>query len=1199
MTTEFSIAVANIDHAKCQDLLFNDYDIVVDTSNKAQLNQNGRWMMENESARRNIFMWGTDKYIDDAIQGIPGNESYLRVADSIDSVLGELVDENLEEREKIQTRVLQQLKWSMNMQSQEWTKGSQLRPTIECKFGNIYARDHHFESSIFYRNPIRNKYCEHNNFRYFNEHIFSDLHCIVQNTIYLIDYTFKVRCKDNEPYRNTIGTIFPYFHVTKDKYVEFQDAQIFRSNFNTFKNFKKDKNRNNVYIKDDVESDPTPLLYNEDEENDLKKTLDDYRNKILEYEHYKKNSNSAVENINISNKLKELRKEAEEVEGKIKQLIEISSSCQMIKPREINIENDIEETVYKSVESDYDPKESRLNRDEDITYVFNGQIKHALYKKIDKDGKIPTCNTVIDMSKAKTSDKIQEVYDDIEDQYAKDKNKWLDIKRYTFGYYEEKDNYIGGYGPLQVEGTLDSKKMEYYRGSEHATDVGALIDHGGQDVKPIDPLKLCKFFSQYSRDRPNDQIVFKDDPDICEKFKKSINQLFNLGKANEQAAIDRIHREGWTVHPISKEAFHNINNMQRPSYEKNIAKLAILISQIYGGYVDHKCPIHVLRGGMMFADSCFGNTYSLLKKKFNWDIYKAEHRMGWNVPKANMKIRPLTRMNVYTNKFIKGRAGVCWNIHWNSEVKVDPIMGYPHFKEEINITQSYFVTDHVNTYYQKMLNAEKWEEIDLSIEDLINLESRFYSKDISKDFYLDDKGLLVTPSYYGEQIYYNIISSCNYKCVSTATYRTTEDKNEFKHTAAQRLLVPDNWFYPFQNEYDMALITEGRAIYTTQQARGRLERTYTDTYSRNKDFQNYINITEKDIVDNVCPITYSSMYIPWRFYVMLFSLYINFMPVHVRNSVQHNDISIYPYIQTYDIDYKCSSVYSAIYNVFKYAYNAKNLKNERDVYHFLRFYQSAKGEIKLQMIKNNIPVMYDLITNHTGTNVDEYFVINFLFLLNCVNINSQLNQDSFLPICYCRSSNILLTSIKISKNMRKNFSSHYFPYLSRFFGIQQHKKWRNTNELLFNIRGKAIQYYIGEIIISIPPELSINQTKSQNIAMWVGSKCGGVSEALLFFQAITYPRAAYILILLGDDAMNYDDMIREIRSNYQTSFNSCKGIVLCQIKDDLIVDYKIIGTIKARKMNRIFWGLSHEMLLIKSPGDIFGNVHIVTKLMNI
>nr|AQX34682.1 VP2 [Changuinola virus] len=1199
MATEFSIAVANINHDKCQDLLFNDYDIIVDTSNKAKQDEKGNWLMENESARRNIFMWGTDRDIDDAVKGIPGDESYLRVADSIDSVLGELVDENLENRDRIQTRISQQLKWSMNMQAQEWTKGSLSRPTVECKFGNIYARDHHFESSIFYRNPIRVENCEHNNLKYFNEHVYSDLHCIVQNTIYLIDYTYKVRCVDNAPYRNTIGVIFPYFQATKDQYANLQNEEIFKKEFNKYEEVRNIYG--NIYIQDDVEADPEPTIVNEDDECELDILLKTYKRQMNDYEKYQ-NYENYKDSINISADTKkmidEIKKKIDETENKIKWLKKRKSECKKINVRNVVIDGD--KTVMNiQMDSNYLLDESKMNRDEDITYIYNGQLKNALHKKMNINGSISTYGGIIDMNGANTTDKIQQIYDSIEDQNAINRNKWLDIKRYTLGYYELNDKYIWGYGPLQVEGTLDANKMDFIRNNEEMKDIGILLDHGGSEHKQFDPIKICKYFTQYSRDRPDDQIIFIKDSEICEKFKKSINQLFNQGETHEQAAIDKIHNEGWTVHPISKQAFHNINTMSGSAQQKNVAKLAILLSQIYGGFVDNKCPIHVLRGGMMFADSCFGNAYTLLKNKFNWNIYNAKRYMGWDVPESNNKIKPLTRMNVYTNRFIKGRAGVCWNIHWNHKIVVDPMMGYPHFKEDVNIIQSIFMPDLINSYYQRMLNADRWEDVNASIEDLLIDKSRFYDKNIASDFYLDDKGLLVTPTYYGEQIYYNVIANCNYKCVSTSTYKTTDDKNEFKHTAAQRLLVPDNWFYPFQNEYDVALIAQGKAVSTLRQERGRLERTYVDAYSRNNDFQNYVNATERVIIDNQCPITYSCRYIPWRFYIILQSLYINFMPVNVRVTLQHDNILVYPEIQMYNINYKCDSIYSAIYNIFQNAYNAKNLITEKDKYHFLRFYQSASGEIKLRILKDNIPLMYDLIVNHTGNNVDEYFVINFLFLLGCVNINSQLNSDSRLPICYCRSSNILLTSIKIQKGVRKSFPSHYFPYLSRFFGIHQHRNWRNTNEVLINIREKAIRYYIGEIIISIPPEFYINQTKNQNLAMWVGSKCGGVSDALLFFQAITYPRAAYILIMLGDDSLNYDEIIREIRYNYQTSFGSCKGIVLCSIKDNTILDFKTLGTIRARKMNRVFWGLSHEMLLIKSPGDIFGNAHIVTKLMNI
>nr|AGZ91901.1 outer capsid protein VP2 [Changuinola virus] len=1203
MTTEFTIAVAEINNKLCHDSLFNDYDIVIDTSKKAALDNNGKWDMKQESARRNIYMWGTDRLIDDAIKGIPGAESYLCIANSIDSVLGELKDENLENRDKIQNQVSRELKWAMNMQSQEWKIDNKKRPIIECRYGSIHAQDHHFESLVYYRSAIPENKCSHLYLNEFNENIYTDLHNIVHNTIYLIDYTFKIKCIDNKPYRFPIGVIFPYKQRKQSDYNnKGKKENCFPEHFNTFRD-NGAKGEKNIFLTNDSEADETDKDDNEEKQLEFyKRQLITINNEILEYKQIiDKNKHTLKEENIIYKMLEDQEMKKEDISSKIMKINETRSQCS-----KVNVEygeRKMEKLTYIPDDVNYIPKESELDLELDITHIFNGAYEHAMLKQIKEDGTLSDFQSkiIMDDKKHNTAEKILERYDEIKNQDNNVTDKWLDIKRSTMSYYNLKDEIISGYGPLKVEGALTPNKMADMRGNEKYKDLVALIEHGGVPVVKIDGLKLCKLFTEHSKNNPNNQIQFINDEDICKKFRNCLNTLFNQNIENEMASIDKIHKEGWTVHPINKKAFQIINGISASSQKQNIAKLGILISQVYGGYVDNNCPIHALRGGMLYANSFFGNVYDLLKRTFTWDISKTENNMGWKIPHKNMKIKPMTRMNVYDHDFIRGRAGICWNLHWGNLLTVDVNSGYPHFKEESEFTQSSFDNGKVNKFYQDMLNVDVWDKVHTELDGLLNDDAQFYIKNIQLDFYLDDKDVLITPSYYGKQIYYNVIANCNYKCVATQTHKTTSEKNEYKHTAAQRLLVPDNWFRPFQREYDNALICQGQAVYTTQQIRGRLERTFIDTIAKNEDFRKYVKQTEKEIIETQCPITYPSRYVPWKFFSQLFSLYINFMPLAVREKIQSNEkrIKIYPDIQMYDIDYDVTSIYSGIYRIFVYGYNALNLKNNRDIYLFLRNFQRAYGEERLHMLKNTIPQLYNIISDRKNNNIDEFFVINFLFLLCSNNINSVVQEETYVPICYCRSSNILITSIKLLPSNMKNSSSSYFPYLSRFFGLKQHKEWMNASEILIDMRNKAVDYFIGKIIVTISKELEICQTKHQNVVMWVGSKCGGVSECVVFFQAITFPKAAYMLIAIGDQHMNYDDVYREIRYNYQTSFESCKGIVLCKILDNEIIDFKVIGTLKVRKMLRNFWGLSHDMLLIKSLGDIFGNAHLVTKLMNI
>nr|AGZ91898.1 outer capsid protein VP2 [Changuinola virus] len=1158
MTTEFSIAISKIDKNKCHGSLFNDFDLIIDTNGKAEESNDGRWKMEDEATRRNIYIWGTDQKIDNVVLGKPGNESYLSVPKSIDSVLGEIQDEDLESRDKIQTRVSRELKWNMGMQSHEWHTGILDRPIVDCRFGNLYARDHHFESLAYCRSPVDVKGCDHKRLAYFNENVFSDLHYIVQNTIYLIDYSYKIKMFENEPYRYPIGVIFPYRKLRKEKYDTEKKMKCFKDGFN------------NITLNDHI--DMTYIL----KDDAIMKVNDD------ESKHESNIEDSMMSHDEIIDQNK--------------------SDLNVVKIYKGEGEKNRQNVIRENEESDYIREDSDLERFDNDYILFNGSLENALKKEI-KDGKVVRYTERIVKSNIKKSEDVQKIYDNIKNQDGNTEGKWLDIKWSTYAYYENNNEKILGYGPLAIEGALTSSYMEEMRQNTKYSELVKLLEHDNEDKNKIEVEKLCKLFYDYSVEHPNMKIVFNqnDNIEVCKKFTKAFNILFNNDVNKEEDSIEKINKNKWVVHPVNVNAFKIINNISAPTQRKNIAKLGILLSQVYGGYVDNDCPIHTIRGGMMYANSFFGDVYQLLHKTFTWDINKSDNKMGWKIPKNKNRIRPMVRMNVYLTNFIRGRAGVCWNVLWDKTVSADMKFGYPHFIEEIDIIQSRFDNDYINKAYQQLINADQWDDVKIELDNLLTDESQFYKKKIEDDFYLDDKGLLISPDYYGVQISYNVIANCNYKCVSTTTNQTNiNNKNEFKHSQAQRLITPDNWFYPFQEQYDTALICEGQAISTNRQSRGRLERTLVDIMGRNDEFKKFINATEVEIIDNQCPITYQSLYVPWKFYTQLFSLYVNFMPFERRKEIQKIDkIEIFPNIQLYNINYDVKSVYEAIYSIFIHGFNAKILKNSYDVYILLRNIQASSGEERLYLFRNMIPALYNLIIDKSDYKLDNYFLLNFLFLITCGNINTHIVNDTYVPICYCRNSNIILTSIKIQSSNMKNFFSNYVPYLSRFFGLRRHESWDNENDVLTICKQKALDYYIGKIIVSIPKDLSLNQTKEQNVAMWVGSKCGGVSEAVLIFQAITRPKAGYFLVLLGDQELDYNNILIHINKIFERSIKSCIGMLLCKIHEGNVIDYKVRGDLKVRKMQRDFWGLKHDMMLIKTDNGIFGNPHIVTKLMNI
>nr|AGZ91907.1 outer capsid protein VP2 [Changuinola virus] len=1131
MATEFSLAVVRLDRKYHQDRLMNSFDVIVETSNTSA-NQSVEWDIENEAIRRGIFCWNAKTAIDVTVNGLPGKDSYVSVPKAIDSVLGMISEANAEDHVLDTSRLSKEIEWDMNMQSQEWMISEDNwmidRAKVQSVFGDIYAYPHHFETLSYLKMPIERQRCIHKDHEIFNENIFSTLHHITHNTIYMIDTSYKVIVLDQKPYRFPLGLICEYV-VTKQldewKRGKFFSDSLIANEYNASNIAEK-----MIYIENDVEVD-----YNKDSQ--------------------------------------------------------LQHKVHIIRMPKLNTLNN-EAFVKTEHDDEYDNTDSKLI---ESPMIINNPIASDVQIK-----KLTYQNNKISVTHE--SNGIEDVQGSgANDVYANMLNRGNDVLRrevikYTNVKYTESGVHTVGYGPLTVEGEVTSGVFEQWKRDDKMKDFVNFLQWEPQ--RKIDPNKLCYLFSDYSRKHPSANVAYKDDDEICAKFRLTLNALYNNGE--DKAEVASGYGEGWTIDPIDVEAFANIDKVSQPAYKKNTAKLGIVIASVMGGIITELCPIHAIRGAFLLANKMYGNVYNLLEETFKWRIWIAEKRPGW-FKQNNERISPLVRFDVYRATFKKGWSGVSWQFYWDDDLYVKAEGGYPFYQEEV-INSCKFEEDKVIKYVQDVINTDDWSAVHVEIDNLLNDEGQFRAKDVLNDFYLDKYRVLVTPWYYGVKVYYNVIANCCYKCVPvTANDATPSNKNQFKHSGGQRLLVPNNWFYPFQDQYDDIVICEGNSLSNVRQPRGRLERTYIDSIAQNSDYRDYVGKDEVDIVDTGCPIAYTTSYVIWFYYVRLFNIYVNFFPIDVRKKFQKNDddIPVFPNFKMYQNGFtdNIKSLNEAVYQLFIDAYGAKELRStEKNVW--IKRYQTTSGEVKLKLIKDAIPALYNQLVGE-GDLLDNYFVINFLLLLSVTSTNTAIDEDVYVPICYCRSKQLSIFSVKITSTRKSNIMSQFICYLTRFYGLAAHSNWKGADDVTRLLRRKAIEYYVGKCIVNLVPDMLTRQTKHQNINLWIGTKCDGFSDVLIFYQAITHPRASYFVLCLCPYNTNLTTLKIELFKMLSSSSHTSSGFVIIRIKKDHVLDIHVEGDLHARQLRRNFWGLNHDVVLIKSKGKVFGNKHLVTKLMNI
>nr|AGZ91906.1 outer capsid protein VP2 [Changuinola virus] len=1131
MATEFSLAVARFDKKRCQDRLMSGFDIIVDASDVPE-NVDENWDFGREATRRNIYCWSTQTTIDTTIDGIPGNESYVSVPKAIDLVLGMIHESNAEDHVLDTNMLRKEVEWNMDMQAQEWTVSGNNwmaeRPKVQSVFGDIYAQPHHFETLNYLKMPIERQRCVHDNHRIFNENVFSSLHHIVHNTIYLIDMSYKIIVQDQKPYRYPLGLIREYKttrQLEEWKATNYYTDGLITQDYNGYNNANKV-----IYVKDG----------------------------------------------NV----------VDEAGG--------SEIPHAIKITKVLRADSVDEGAFvrRECDVDYDEVDSRLVETPAVAYNPRSgdvQVKTLTFR----NNKLSvTCEQhgieEIDATGA----------DEVYVKMMKRGNETIrdEVIKYTNVRYTESGTHTIGYGPLTVEGEVNPKVLEQWRRDETMKDF---VDFLYWDsTKRIDPNKLCHLFADYSRKHPSANVRYIEDNEVCAKFRLTLNALFNNGE--DRARVANGFGEGWTVDPVDIEAFANIDKFSQPVYKKNPAKLGIVIASIMGGIVTESCPIHTIRGAFLLANKMYGNVFNLLEDTFQWRIWVAERRPGW-VKRKTEKISPLVRFDVYRSSFKKGWSGVSWQFYWSEGVSVKADSGYPFFREEID-NSCWFEEDRVIVFHQNMINAEKWGDVHTEIDDLLNDQGRFRNKSILDDFYLDKYKVLVTPWYYGVKIYYNVIANCCYKCVPVTAHEATPiNKNQFKHSGGQRLLVPNNWFYPFQDQFDEVVICEGNSLSNVRQLRGRLERTYVDTIARNSEFRDYVGKSEVDIIDTGCPITYTTSYVIWLFYMRLFNTYVNYFPIEMRKRYQkiNDSIPVFPNMKVYRCGFssEIKSLNEAVYQLLIEAYGAKDLKiKDRNVW--IKRYQSCAGEARLKLIKDAAPLLYTQLMGDAES-LDNYFVVNFLLLLATTSTNVALDEDIYTPICYCVDGQPSLFSVKLVNTRKSNILSQFIGYLTRFFGLTMHERWNNTDDAMRILRRKAVDFYIGRCVVNLTPDILIRQTKHQNMNLWIGTKCDGFSDVLIFYQAITHPDASYFVVCLCTSNVNLVALKVELSRILSESVHTSTGCVIIRIERGRVFDVHVSGDMHVRELRRNFWGLNHDVVLIKSKGRVFGNKHLVTKLMNI
>ncbi|AGX00988.1 outer capsid [Wallal virus] len=685
-----------------------------------------------------------------------------------------------------------------------------------------------------------------------------------------------------------------------------------------------------------------------------------------------------------------------------------------------------------------------------------------------------------------------------------------------------------------------------------------------------------------------------DTPGICERFSRILSETFQLD-IYAGSAYKQIHR--------------------RKKFAANLVRAA---DQMCGTKLNPNTREKCLQGVYQVASALLGPIYTKMKSEMGYDVNSMlkSYNEGKNkeklfrILKNNQKMTLLQRKNVYVDFPMGRHQGLTWiNTYQHKSVKINMEEGVPYTycdEEDENLMCTSFNDEYYYLYMDALLEREEWDDQIDDVGSLLNEEGNILHYDIASDFYITESGELHLADYYRKRIIFNLVRGHEFECIDTYS-----EGYNIAHKGSKRLdndqifFGIDGLFKMGMCRFDSTSLGEGKTL-----ARPKFEdiaggiMAQCAEYMSGKDwfisrFCKRMECREKSEELAWCNSFTTPRFMIWEYAIFLYTIFKNYAPVIVRKMRTRKFESVYPDIDTEEIPEiifeirHISQIPIMLIDVL--CENRERLRNEHECVRILLEIQSVKMERRHLILKKVFPSLVNYLREPTPSGM---LMINFLPLLLTFGlaVTSKCSKR-VVPITYCDEAKMRILPITITDYEGSGNFLNWVVYLTKFYGIKQHETMTVSDELKM-IHPWIINYYLRVDFLDKPENVIELSTKRQLVEMWLGQRCGGVSEGLIFIRSSHFPSRGFVAISINDGLVPTNLRFKRVRERFSGSEDTMVGVVCVEVLDDAVRVFAE-GKVEARILKRIFWGVQHDVIIIKSKGRVFGNELMVTKLMNI
>lgn len=272
----------------------------------------------------------------------------------------------------------------------------------------------------------------------------------------------------------------------------------------------------------------------------------------------------------------------------------------------------------------------------------------------------------------------------------------------------------------------------------------------------------------------------------------------------------------------------------------------------------------------------------------------------------------------------------------------------------------------------------------------------------------------------------------------------------------------------------------------------------------------------------------------------------------------------------------------------------RTVDESRWIIHLIR---STQGRQRLEVITRFFPNYGNGLHREKFVKVRDIMLLNFLpfFFLVGDNMSYEHRQWSIPLIFYADKLRIVPAEVGAYYN---RFGLACILELLVFFpsyGLRD----ETLGEDIGVCAAAILDFYLTTTISQGGIQASIVSTKALLYEAYLSSLCSGMSEAVLWYLPITHPVKCLVAFEVSDTLIDPEVRIDRLKRRFPLSSQHLRGVVQISINPDRTFRVITRGIVRHKVCKKVVLKQRCNVILIQTPGYVFGNDELLTKLLNI